>query len=93
MKLRDCILDCPMTGICTIDVDKVCKLFPRRKKTFISYYQGSTCGSEYRLVNYKAGIKIDISNADAKSIISRLNLVEYKNPVFIKASTFALESR
>jgi len=90
MKLRDCVLDCPMTGVCTIDVDKVCKLWPKLKNTFISFVKNKSCGSDYRLVNYKAGIKIDISDSDAKAIISRLSLTEIPSSIF-RASTFILD--
>lgn len=81
MKLSDAVIDCPMSGICTVDIDKVVKRFG--KTGFISRWH-----DEYRLVNLRASVKVSISKEDALAIIERLGLVECDSLIFRNASTF-----
>ena len=84
-RLKDAFLTHPDTGPCDIDVEKAVKAFT--VKTFISKYDG-----EYTLVKttHKRNVvlKARISSEHAEALIERLALVESKDPVFAKASTF-----
>lgn len=85
MKLSDAITDYKDTGICGIDVDKVCKCF--RLSTISRWHD------QYRLVNLRAKVKVTISKEDAEAIIQKLNLVDVKSGIFANASTFMTQAR
>jgi hypothetical protein len=80
----DFVLDCPLSGVCKIDVDKICMQdwLPKIDKSgsklcrdaFICHYAPS---NEYRLMfvsGYTQQLKITISESDAKNIIDKMGL-------------------
>lgn len=73
MKISDCLLDVPLSGLCKIDADKLCKCFGKSK--IISK-------KDYRFVNSRLGIKITISEDDAQYIIRKLKLTPQTHPIF-----------
>ena len=83
MKLSDGVTDCPLTGECKIDIDKIVRCFGR---SIISRWHDT-----YRLVNRRASVKITISREDAFELIERLGLVEMKSAIFRNGSTFRRE--
>jgi hypothetical protein len=87
MRLNDCIIDCPLTGECKIDLPIALKTFDKRCSI-------SKWHDEYTLVRsiYKQchSMKIKISENDALSLITELQLVEIKSLIFRNASTFIL---
>lgn len=86
MKLSDCIIEAPDTGECKLNLDKLVKKFGEHS-TISRWHE------KFRLVNLRAHVKVTISEADAKEIIRRLNLVEHNSPLFANASTFMTLSR
>ena len=86
MKLSDGIIDCPLSGICQINLDKIIKCFGK-ETTIVRWHQ------EYRLINKFAKVKIKISIVNAKTLIEKLNLIEVKSAIFGNASTFMLKKR
>lgn len=85
MKISDCITSYQLTGECGIDVDNLVRCFG---KSFIYHHDASDHTNQYRLVNRRAGVKCTISKKDALSIISRLNLVGVRHPIFVLAITY-----
>ena len=87
MTLNDCVLKCPFTGECEIDLDIAEKYF--NKKSSISEHNGA-----YRLVRYthklNTVLKVTISTEDAEELIKRLKLVNIPSGIFAKASTYKL---
>ena len=83
MKLSDGILECPKTGTCKLDVEKIIKCWG--KTTFLSRWH-----EDFRLHNAR-GIKVTISQSDALTLIQRLKLVEIKSPIFTNGSTYRKE--
>jgi hypothetical protein len=80
MKLRDGILECPSTGECKIDVDKIARAF---RHSCISRWH-----DEYTLRNPWAGVRVTISKKDAKALIKKLGLVEVTSVLFKNGSVF-----
>lgn len=89
MKLSDGILECPDSGVCIIDLEKIIKKFGEH--SIISYY--GLQEPEYRLVNLRASVKVTISTEDAEELIRRLHLVKVESPIFAKAGTYMTPSR
>lgn len=81
MKLSDGIINCPISGECEIDVDKIVKCW--RQTAFVSRYH-----DQYRLVCHRAGVKITLFKKDALEIIKRLGMIEDICVLFNHAGTF-----
>jgi len=85
MKLSDGVLDTEVSfelkGICEIDLSHISKCFG---KSIISRWH-----EEYRLVNIRAKVKVNISKNDALALIEMLNLVESNSTVFNNASSWS----
>jgi len=86
VKLSDGILECPSSGECKLDLNKITKCFGEH--SILSRWH-----DEYRLCNQRAHVKVTISTADAKELIQRLKLVEHRSPVFANAGTFMTVGR
>lgn len=86
MKLSDGITHCPDHGICTLDLNKICKCFGEHST--ISRCVQRDASDEYRLHNQRAKVKVTISETDAKEIIKRLGLVEHVYPIFPRNSVY-----
>lgn len=91
--ISDAVIDIPMSGECSIDMDKACLLYD--KYTFITKYISVTNNKvEYRLVRSKSGkgnfkgMKITISKKDALFLINKFKLTEIESPIFRSESTF-----
>lgn len=82
MKLSDGIINTPLTGECTIDIDIIAKYF---NKCYIAKWKDS-----YRLIADYQGVKITLKPSDAVELIDRLGLVELKSTFFNSASSFVL---
>lgn len=80
MKLKDGIIELPLTGNCKINVKHIVRCFGF---SIISRWH-----DEYRLYNQRAGIKVTISKEDALALIAELELCEVPSPIFRHASTF-----
>jgi hypothetical protein len=85
MKLKDGIIELPLTGNCTINVKHITRCFGF---SIISRWR-----DEYRLYNQRAGVKVTISKEDAIALIADLNLCEVPSPIFAHASTFMTTKR
>jgi hypothetical protein len=90
MDIKDAITSLPLTGECSLDLEKASNLFDAT--CFISKY-----GDEYMLVkgrrdSHDPSLKITIKPCDAVYLIERLKLIEEKCLVFNLASSFYLRS-
>jgi hypothetical protein len=85
MKLKDGIIELPLTGECKINVKHITRCFGF---SIISRWH-----DEYRLCNQRAGIKVTISKEDAIALIANLELHEVPCSIFANASTFMTAKR
>jgi hypothetical protein len=87
-RISDGIIECPDTGICKIDIDKICQAF--RESSLISEYDGEFRLYDYTPVRMLQRTKITISQRDAETIIAQLSLLKCQDGVFRKAYKYVL---
>ena len=81
------VIDCPDTGICTIDIDRCIKKWN-------SLFWISQWKDEYRLIKYKqknspvTTIKVTISEAQVKELTERLGLIRTADTTFRSAASW-----
>lgn len=81
MKLADAVTSHQLTGICEVDVDKVVKCLG--KAGYVHEYDG-----RYRLINLYAGVKVNISENDAKAIIEKAGLIPIPHECFTLSTSY-----
>ena len=90
VTLNDAIVEHKIVGPCSIDINIAIKTFT--KKCSISRWH-----NEYRLIRIRnkraIALKVTIFSKDAKELIKRLDLEEYKSPIFTHASTFKMKEK
>lgn len=90
-RMSDGIIECPTTGICTIDIDKICQAF--RESSLISEYGGEFRLYDYTPVRMLRRTKITISQRDAETIIAQLSLLKCPDLLLRKACTYVLTNK
>jgi len=86
MKLLDCFIEIPLTGICKIDISKI------NKKTF-GFSSIIRNHDKYRLYNRRAGVKNEISKNDAMAIVEKFNLIYIADGIFANAGSYMTSER
>lgn len=86
MKLDNIVTDFQLTGICIVDVDMVVKKWTDK----LSIMQHENDYTLYKPL--KNGIKVKISEEQAKEIIKRLKLVEIQDSFFRLAKSYKTRS-